>query len=340
MLGRKKIGLLFFGLILSGVFVALGLFSLKATYTIQRVVTPDTPQAYSQPSDLPLSEEIFKPQPEPERIDFLLLGIRGEDDPWGGLLTDAIMLASLDKNTGKTALISIPRDLYVPISVNGKRNKINAAYAEGFSQGGVAGGISAAKETVANVCGIYVDYAAVINFDAFQEFIDALGGITIYRDEPFVESHQWWCDEEGKNCRVFSLPAGENNLDGTTTLFYIRSRKSSNDFDRARRQQQVLFAVEKKLLSLGVLANPLRWLALLDVIGDNLRTDIPPRAVLDLINQARQNRIDLKNVATFVFDTSAQGLLKADTLEDGTYILLPREEDFDSIRDVCKNILE
>jgi len=108
--------------------------------------------------------------------------------------------------------------------------------------------------------------------------VDALGGVTIYLDKPFVEDKQWWCDENGENCRPFIVncrpfivKAGKQTLDGETALLYIRSRFSSSDFDRIRRQQQVLLAIKDKVLSLGVLANPVKINELFNIIADHIK---------------------------------------------------------------------
>ena len=131
---------------------------------------------------LPNSE--YTPQKDEDRINFLLLGIRGEGDINGGLLSDGIMLLSLKKSTGQVALMSIPRDLYLQMPGEARYEKINAAYAIGLEK--YENGLNYAKKTVAYVTGQYIDYAAVINFDAFKDIIDLLGGVTIYLEKPFI----------------------------------------------------------------------------------------------------------------------------------------------------------
>jgi len=94
----------------------------------------------------------------------------------------------------------------------------------GYEKEGVPLGLHYIKDTVSRLTGLYVDGTILVNFSAFKKFIDAIGGIQITRSEDFIEDKQWWCDENGKNCRPFIVPEGVNQLNGTSTLFYIRSR--------------------------------------------------------------------------------------------------------------------
>ena len=275
----------------------------------------------------------YSPQKDEDRINFLLLGIRGEGDPNGGLLSDGIILVSLKKSTGQVSLISIPRDLYLQMPGEVKYEKINAAYVIGLEK--YKNGLDYAKKTVAYVTGQYINYAAVINFDAFEDIIDLLGGITIYLEKPFVEDRQWWCDEEGQNCRPFVIEAGEQTLNGENALFYARSRFSSNDFERARRQQQILVALKNKLLSLGILSDPLKIGGIVDILSKNVKTDVGPWEIPQLIDLAKTAKTD--KIIEKVFENTPEGLLY-DTRIDEIYVLLPTEGDFSKIREACQNI--
>lgn len=279
---------------------------------------------------LPLSgDRPLLPQQDPDRINILLLGIRGaKDNGHGDLLSDTIMLFSIKKSTGQTALISIPRDLYIKIPSYGKK-KINDAYA--------LGGLELSKEVVSKITDIYIDYAVSLDFKAFQELVDILRGITIWRDTPFVEDKQWWCDENGQNCRPFVLPQGQNILNGEQALFYVRSRFSSSDFDRMRRQQQVLMAIKEKVWGLKILANPKKVFEIIEVLKRNIRTDMDIAEIKELIDLS--NQIDFEYIERKVFDTSKDGLLQATTM-NGSYILLPEGGNFDKIQEACKNIFE
>lgn len=279
-----------------------------------------------------LSEIGAMPAKDPDRTNILLLGIRGEGDPNGGLLTDAIMMVSLKNNTGEVAMISIPRDLYVNVPGTDKKDKINAIYAYGEQKRYGSGGIIYTKQAVSRVVNLYIDYVVVANFQAFQEIVDILGGITVYLDKPFKEETQFAQEI------IIDLPAGENFLDGRTALYFVRSRYSTSDFDRARRQQQVLLAIKEKIFSLGVLSNPIKLFNILDSLGRNVRTDMKKEEMIKFLGM--KNDFGTKHIKRRVFDTSPEGLLYSSRLEDGTFVLLPVGDNFEKIQEACKNIFD
>lgn len=308
-------------------------FFYKAGFTFSKVINIKNIGWEKIFGELPSSEYI--PQKDEDRINVLLLGLGGEEHENGGLLTDSIMLISFKKSTGKVALISIPRDLYVQMPGEEYQEKVNAAYVLGEEK--YKNGLDYSKKTIGYITGIYIDYAAVVDFEAFKTVIDALGGVKIHLDAPFVEDKQWWCDENGQNCRTFIIEAGDQVLDGEKALFYVRSRFSSSDFDRANRQQQVMLAIKDKILSLGVLTNPLVINKLFDAIAKNVRIDVVPWEIPTLIKLAQ--KADTEHIIRKVFDTSPEGFLYQ-TTKNGIYILLPTDENFNRIRETCQRIFE
>jgi len=317
-------------------------FFLKTSFTISQVM--DLKQMANWTAQvLPFGSDLADlPQPNPDRINILLLGIRGLEDPGEGkLLSDAIILASLNKKTGQIALFSLPRDIYYRIWCSEENKKINFAYAQG--------GLDCAKKTIASLTGLYVDYAISADFEALKEIVDALGNITVYLEEPFEENFQWakegqeeneyWFIKEidGEEKWVFSLPAGQNILDSQTVLYYVRSRYSTDDFDRMRRQQKVLLAIKEKALSLGVLINPIRVYQLLDLLGENVRTDMNLADIKELIGLVAN--LDTQNIKRKVFDINSEGLLYHAFINE-EYVLLPVGDSFDRIQEICQNIFD
>lgn len=266
-----------------------------------------------------------------DRLNVLLLGIRGIDDPNGGLLTDTIMVVSIKPKTGEIALISIPRDLYINMPVNNQNSKINEAYETGAKNGDWKSGLEYSKKTVSDVAGLKMHYAASIDFEAFREIINILGGITITLDKPFSEKNQF---EEG----TIDLPAGKQIIDGDTALLFVRARFSSSDFDRAKRQQQVLLAIKEKAFGLGVLSNPMKIISLLNSIGNHIRTDAELWEIQEMAVLTK--KIELSNVKRKVFSTEKDGLLYASRDANGSYILLPEGGNFDKIWEACGNIFD
>ena len=310
----------------------------------------------------------FSVEREEDRIDVLILGIRGSGDPNGGLLADTMVLASFDKKTKKAAMVSIPRDLYVEMPDHGPE-KINFAYALGETRSPGGGGLALSKEVVQYVSGVYIDHAIVLNFEGFKRVVDTLGGVTITRDTPFVESQQWrgervsdspfWVytqdsapqaeetsepsvpEEGGEEAPqeepattsgywMFRVPEGTHTLGGDDALYYIRSRYSSSDFDRVRRQQEVIDALKNQALSLGVLANPFKVFEVIDALGKNIRTDMSLGDIREFISLAQEYQGVAVNHA--VLEPTEGGIIYADTSDSGAYILSPRSGNWDEVR--------
>lgn len=330
---KKKIWLIISILFLAGLFSFL---FLKAGFTINQIIGwGSTAEIVPEIGNLPQL-----PAQDPDKINILLLGIRGAEDPGEGkLLSDAIVLLSIKKSTGQIALISFPRDLYVQIWCAHEKKKINFAYAQG--------GLDCAKKTISYLSGLYIDHAVSVDFKAFEEAIDAVGGINVYLDKPFEEDFQWakegWPEDEhwfikdfnGEERWVFHMATGTNYLDGKTALYYVRSRYSSDDFDRMRRQHQVLMTLKDKTLSLNVLANPIKIYNLLDVLGKHVRSDMGLTDISGLISLA--SGLDTKNIKKKIFDTTAEGLLYQ-TFINEEYVLLPVGDNFEKIQEICRNI--
>jgi len=318
-------------LVAAGVVILLlgGLFYWKASAILSKISTGNS----NLLSGLLKNEDDVKGMKD-GRINVLLLGERGSNMPGGDLLTDTIMVMSIKPDDNKVAMISIPRDLYVEIPGYGA-HKINEANSRGESEGKDKG-MEKAKQVVENVTGLPIHYVVLGNFEALREVVNTLGGVTVHLDKPFSETSQF---VDGGECGgVFSLPAGDVKLDGNTALCYSRARYNSNDFDRARRQQDVIVAIKEKALSIGTLADFSKVNDLADTIGDNVRTTTEPWEMQKLfgIYQKMQN----PGIIHKVFDNSQNGLLYSSVSDIGAYILLPKGGNFDKIKEVCQNIFD
>ncbi len=249
---------------------------------------------------------------EKNRIDILILGLRGEGDVEAGdNLTDTMMVLSIKTDEKKASLISIPRDLYIQIPRYEKMEKINFAYAYGENVYG--DGLDLSRLAVEKATGINIDYTVAINFPTFIKIIDSLGGVDVYVPYDFIEKQQWGYE--------FFVPKGWNHMNSETALYYSRSRYSSSDFDRARRQHDVLIAVAKKATSLGILANPVTLNTMLDSIAKGVKTDIGFMDGLKLLNYIKL--ITGGSLIIKTLDTTAKGLL-AEGFIGSNYILYPK----------------
>ncbi|MBI1754937.1 LCP family protein [Candidatus Azambacteria bacterium] len=265
---------------------------------------------------------------EKNRVNILIMGLRGKGDVLNGeYLTDTMMVLSIKTDANKAALFSIPRDLYVRVPGWGKMEKINFAYAYGKQT--LHDGLQIATRVVERVAGVHIDYAIAVNFSSFMKLIDMVGGIDVYVPNDFSESAQWGFD--------FQVPKGVNHMNGETALYYSRSRYSSNDFDRARRQQDVLTALGNKVAGIGVFANPIKLSKMLDALSEGVDTDIDFISLLRFTKYAKA--MSEADLARIVFDDSQNGLLVSG-FAASAYVLYPKAgiENYNEIKDRFRSV--
>src|SRR6185369_16950039 len=255
------------------------------------------------------------------RINILLLGRAGEHYP-GKNLTDTVMVMSIDINEKKVALLSLPRDLYVPIHETDLYTKLNSLYQYGLSDDRDA---SPVKKTVEDITGQPIHYFLTVDFDSFEKIIDTLDGIQVNALRDFYDTRY-----PGKNYsyETFELKKGWQTLDGKTALKYVRERHDDpeGDFGRAKRQQQVLQAVKEKAFSAGTLFNIFTLNSLLGTLGENIKTDISLEDMGKFLDLSRT--IDTQNITSIVVDAwKKESLLRVSHIQIGpiaAFILVPR----------------
>lgn len=187
-------------------------------------------------------------------LNILLVGTDSRDpdapmDQRGEWRADTIMVMHIPSNHQEAYLVSIPRDLYVPIPESadadcdsGQRRKINAAFA--------FGGLPLAVRTVECFTDVRLDHVMAIDFGGFEEVTDALDGVDLTVEKTITSIH--------KPYRTFT--EGVNHMDGAEALDWVRQRKqfARGDFDRMRHQQEFLQALMSKAASTGTLTNPIK----------------------------------------------------------------------------------
>ena len=269
------------------------------------------------------------PAKEDDRLDVLILGIRGDDDKdaenGGAFLTDTIQLFSYDKKTKKTSIVSIPRDLYVKVAP-GREEKINAVYEYGLISGN---SLSYTKNLFSQITGVYIDHIVIFNFTSFKQIVDDIGGIDITLDKPFVEKGQWGYE--------FSLPAGENHLNGEQALYYARSRFSSSDFDRAQRQQKIILAIKQKVSDINLLKDPGKAIDLVNTVRNHIRTDVNLLDMPGLLALALEVNGLQESMKRYNIDTTN---LVYESRIDNIYILLPNGDNFATIKAKFKELVK
>ena len=193
----------------------------------------------------------------------------------GANLTDTMIVASLNHADNLVSMISIPRDLYVENEKVGWGTRLNSIYEYVLDSSGDPDVAMKELETeIEKILDVDIHYYAKIDFQGFEEVVDALGGITIEVGETIIDDA--YPAQAGSDYLFdpFYLEAGIQELDGETTLKYVRSRHNSSDFDRAAKQQQVLEALKDKALSMGVLANPGKIKDVYWAISRNFESDM------------------------------------------------------------------
>ncbi len=354
--------------------VALGAFFYKTGATVSKIST-NANILGSITKNLPLvgaKEKTLKGEEE-GRINVVVLGMRGKGMEGGGLLADTIMVVSYAPQSNKAAIVSIPRDLYIAE----RSERINKIYHDGETRQS-GGGLEAMKEILQEVTGQPMHYAVALNFAGFRQVVDALGGVEVELEEEFVEpkqfkeervcdghnggvfvvpsgNYQEKIDHRGKvvaryplcynktnECGgVFRVPAGKSVLDGERALCYVRARVTSSDFDRARRQQEILAALQKKALSIGTLTDFGKINALLDALGNNVSTDMQIWEMQRFFELYKQKGFP-QVVTQKVLDNSPEGLLYTPegAGENGSaYILKPRGDNYEQIRKLFAELL-
>lgn len=214
------------------------------------------------------------------RVNILLMG-RGGGNHDAPDLTDTIMVASVDPVNKTAALLSLPRDLWVNVPDLGVM-KLNAAFQSGQSRylGQVTPGATAPKaiqagfdsidKTLSEVLDITIDYHVLVDFKAFKEAVDAVGGVDVNVPADLVDPTMAW--ENGGDPTL--AKAGPQSFNGTEALLYSRSRETSSDFARGERQRALLLALKTKAISMGTLSNPAKLSGLIGAFGDNVKTDL------------------------------------------------------------------
>lgn len=219
--------------------------------------------------------------PKFDNVSILFIGVDhgGARDSSVNGLSDALILATLNKDQNSVKLLSIPRDSYVYIPERDTYTKINHAHSYG--------GAKATIETVENLLEVPIDYYVRINFDAFIDIIDTLDGVTV--EVPYEIREMDSNDTKGA---IHLLP-GEQLLNGEEALAFARTRKKDNDLERGKRQQQLIGAMVDRAVSINTLFN---IDALLTAVGDNMNTSMKPNDIISLTNYGLSGKIDIETL--------------------------------------------
>jgi LCP family protein required for cell wall assembly len=270
--------------------------------------TVATPQPLPVPGAIPLIE-----QPAGV-INIALLGSDQVDKDSAGR-TDVIIIASIDPAIPSVSLISVPRDFYAWIPGHGF-NKINTAYRRGELDHYPGGGPGLIKATIEYNLGIRIHYYALVGFDGFVKTVDTLGGVDVAVECALSDTFP---DPDSPTGRTdVDWEPGIYHLDGKHALWYSRSRWSTSDFDRNKRQQQVLRGLYQQVMALDIVPKvPQLWGAL----NETVSTDLGLEELVYLASLGSElNMADVKS--SFV----GNDVLQSWTAPNGGWVLVPYYE--------------
>ena len=200
-------------------------------------------------------------------VHVMILGVDSRKDDVGR--SDTMMVAALDTDKGKAALLSVPRDTRVAIEGHGYE-KINHAYAYG--------GHEMSQKSVESLLGVNIDHYIIINTTAFERIIDAMGGVDINVEKRMYYEDPW--DDNGG--LVIDLYPGEQHMDGKKAIQYVRYRDGEGDIGRIGRQQKFVKACLSKLISTHMLP---RLPKFIEEASTAIKTDM---SVPELLRFAKQ----------------------------------------------------
>lgn len=224
-----------------------------------------------------------------DKTTIMIMGVDERDDDVGR--SDTLMVATLDPKKDQAALMSIPRDTRVKIKGHGW-DKINAAYAYGSAKGGPEAGEKLAQRTVEDFLGVNMDHYVVVNIQAFQKIIDAIGGIDIDVEKRMYYEDPW--DDDGG--LIIDLQPGMQHMDGKTAVTYVRYRDEEGDIGRIKRQQKFMKACMDKVTSPAIIP---KLPSVIKEVMSSVKTDLSFRQMLEFagtLKEAQKNGLKTEMV--------------------------------------------
>lgn len=276
-----------------------------------------------------------------DRVNFLVLGMGGVGHE-GPYLTDTLIVASFQPSTRRLALLSVPRDLLVPVGDLGWR-KVNSINAFGELASSGRGG-EFTRDALENILGLDIPYYVRIDFDAFREIIDGVGGIDVFVERSFTD-HTYPTSDFG--VQTVSFEKGWQKMDGATALRFARSRHGTNgegnDFARSKRQQRVIAALKGKALSAKTFTNPSAIADTLSALHTNVTTNLGLGEILRLARLTGDPSTRLGaglgalDVTSTILNNGPDSPL-IDTVWNGAYVLVPKNDDWSGLRTAARDV--
>ncbi|MDS9470295.1 LCP family protein [Sporosarcina pasteurii] len=297
--------------------VALIAFTFVVGYGVflQKKATDAAKRAYEALGDRAKSELRDEAvEPLKDNVSILFIGVDDSDKrkDSGNARSDALLVATLNNKEKTVKLLSIPRDSYVYVPSRGRQDKITHAHAFGGTKGTI--------DAVEGFLDIPIDYYVKMNFNAFIEVVDALGGIKAEVPYDRVE-----LDENDR--RTIELKKGLQHLDGKHALALARTRKLDSDVERGKRQQMILQAIMNKAFSVQSIT---KYGDVIDAIGDNMKTNMTYNEMKSFLEYAKGGMPEV----------TAINLDGTDDMTTGIYYWMLDEEELENVKFELQTHLE
>lgn len=302
--------------------------------------------------------EVFKNEPLKQdsngRTNFLILGT-SEDDPGheGAMLTDTMIVVSVDQTNHNAYTFSIPRDLYVDYGeacLAGYSGKINAYFScanDGTTDADEQDRLAKTQTLVGSIFGMDIQYGVHVNYGVLVQTVDAVGGIDVDiqgsggADGVMDRHFDYQCNYQ---CYLVKYDNGVHHLDGTQALNLARARGDEaptyglarSNFDREINQQKILIALREKAVSSGTLTDFSKVTKLIDAFGDNLRTNIQMKEIRTLINIATKTKSGDIHMVSLVGDNGTESVL---TTSDNNVIPIAGIYDYSGVQEFLKKTM-
>lgn len=275
----------------------------------------------------------------PSQINFLLLGLPGQGNNAPDI-SDTIMLAALKPQEKRIYFFSIPRDLYIQ-NKYGDFAKINSLYVLGKNKNSNFPADSII-EAVEKVTKQKIDYFLTMDLPAVKKIVDDLGGLNINVSETVRDPKLSGIDN---GYETFYIEKGWRYFDGQTTLKYLRTRSSSGgDFDRMRRQQDILEAFHKKIFGLNLFWDFPKIIKIYSQLQNNIETNMTTEEIRQIYKIVKE--IEAENMAYEVIEKKETGLVVTDSAvtENGSIVSMVRPsaglENYEEIQKFIKETID
>lgn len=326
---KKNIFITLILLIIISALIFISAKFVKTAANIYEFENPSKTEIINQFKKILLASDNELRKNQNGETNILLLGIAGPGHN-GENLTDTIIILSISSDQKKVTINSIPRDLYVELPESQYWGKVNAIYAY-RAKYNPRDGIKILSQEIKKITGIPINYYVITNFEGFKKIINVFGGIDYILEEDLVDT-AFPNDSFGYD--PINMKAGAYHLDGDLALKLARSRHNiDGDFSRIARQHKIIILLKEKIEANNLWDNLFQVTDILNIIGENVKTDITLPQLQKLTNVAQNIQETESKIPDADMET---GLLRADNI-GGADVLLPKDSTYEELKKFYQN---